>query len=401
LCGTAVADILHVPGDYRTIQEAMDAAMDGDEVEVHPGTYNETINFLGKAITVRSSDGPQVTIIDAQQTGTVVTCNSGEGPDTVLGGFTVTGGGFFFGNGMYNFGSSPTVTNCTFSGNSAYDWGGGMYNDNSSPTVTNCTFSGNTVSGFLGGRGGGMYNFASSPTVTNCVFSANSATAGELGPGSGGGMYNLVSSPTVTNCTFNGNTADRGGVGGMHNLGGSPSVTNCILWGNSPKEISGAAAVRYSDVAGGFAGLGNIDADPMFVDPINGDFRLLSGSPCADAGNNWGVPIDADDYDQDGNTAELFPVDLDGNPRFNADEADFDPGCGVPVVVDMGAYEYQFNPVEEVIFADLNADGVVGILDLLGVLAAWGDAKNNCLADLDIDGDVGILDLLTLLSNWG
>ncbi len=113
------------------------------------------------------------------------------------------------------------------------------------------------------------------------------------------------------------------------------------------------------------------------------------------------MPIDADDYDEDGNTAELFPVDLDGNPRFNADEADFDPGCGVPVVVDMGAYEYQFNPVEEVIFADLNADGVVGILDLLALLAAWGDPGTNRLADLDIDGDVDIFDLLTLIAHWG
>ncbi len=113
------------------------------------------------------------------------------------------------------------------------------------------------------------------------------------------------------------------------------------------------------------------------------------------------MPIDENDYDGDGNTAELFPVELDDNPRFNADELDFDPGCGVPVVVDMGAYEYQFDPVEDVIFADLNGDGVVGILDLLAVLAAWGDARNNCLADLDIDGDVGIFDLLTLLAHWG
>ncbi len=67
----------------------------------------------------------------------------------------------------------------------------------------------------------------------------------------------------------------------------------------------------------------------------------------------------------------LGTVDLDGNPRFNADELDFDPGCGIPVVVDMGAYEYQFNPVEEIIFADLNDDGIVGILDLLTLLANW------------------------------
>ncbi|MCH8343272.1 MAG: right-handed parallel beta-helix repeat-containing protein [Planctomycetes bacterium] len=448
---SAVADILHVPGDFPTIQEAIDAAMDGDEVEVHPGTYFETINFLGKAITVRSSDGPEVTIIDAQQTGTVVTCTNGEGPDTVLDGFTVTGGEP---SGMRNVGSSPTVTNCTFSGNTAFlgGAGAGMYNLDSSPTVTNCTFSGNYAFGRFGGFGGGMFNGNSSPTVTNCTFSGNTAAFGggmvnysSSHPtvtnctftgntaATGGGMYNQNSSPTVTNCTFTGNTAGSpsGGAGmrsyasspmltnctfsgnmaaydggGMSNCcGSSPTVTNCILWNDSPNEIVDAdisiTTVRYTDIQGGWRGTGNIDADPMFVDPVNGDFRLLSGSPSIDAGNNWGVPIDADDYDQDGNTAELFPVDLDGNPRFNADKADFDPGCGVPVVVDMSAYEYQFDPVEDVIFADLDGDGAVGILDLLAVLAAWGDARNNCLADLDIDGAVGIFDLLTLLAHWG
>ncbi len=63
LSGTAVADIINVPGEFPTIQAAIDAAMDGDEVEVHPGTYNEAINFLGKAITLYSSGGAAVTTI--------------------------------------------------------------------------------------------------------------------------------------------------------------------------------------------------------------------------------------------------------------------------------------------------------------------------------------------------
>ena len=363
----AVADILHVPGDFPTIQAAIDAAVDGDEVEVHPGTYNEAIDFLDKAIRVYSTDGPDVTIIDAQQTGTVVTCHSAEGPDSVLEGFTITGGG------------------------GAND-GGGMRNFKSSPTVTNCTFSGNTAK-----SGGGMWNVLSSPTVTNCTFSGNSA-------GSGGGMYNVNSSPTVTNCTFSENTATGGG-GGMYNEGSSPTVVNCILWGDSPDEIFDNAStptVTYSDVAGGFAGVGNIDADPLFVAPGNGDYRLSSGSPAIDAGNNWGVPLDELDYDEDGVLCELFPVDLDGNPRFNADEADFDPGCGVPVVVDMGAYEYQFDPVDQVTFADLNGDGAVGVKDLLILLGNWGlCGKGCCLADLDMNGDVGVKDLLILLGAWG
>ena len=158
------ADIINVPADQPTIQAGIDAAMNGDEVVVAPGTYIELIDFIGKAITVRSTDptDPAVvanTIIDARGSGSVVTCNSGEGPDTVLDGFTVTGGtgtdpgdGFVRGGGMFNIDSSPTVTNCTFEGNTAdlNGWGAGMANSGGSPTVTNCTFSGNSAN-----RGGG------------------------------------------------------------------------------------------------------------------------------------------------------------------------------------------------------------------------------------------------------
>ena len=81
----AQADIINVPGDFNTIQDAIadPGTVDGDEIVVAPGTYNETINFLGKAITLRSSDGQEVTIIDAQGSGSVLTCASGEGPDAV------------------------------------------------------------------------------------------------------------------------------------------------------------------------------------------------------------------------------------------------------------------------------------------------------------------------------
>ena len=112
---------------------------------------------------------------------------------TVLDGFTITGGnanGLFpddEGGGMYNSGSSPTVRNCTFSGNAAADNGGGMSNDASSPTVTNCTFTGNTAAD----NGGGMSNSLSSPTVTNCTFSGNTAAT------DGGGMFNGSGSSSI------------------------------------------------------------------------------------------------------------------------------------------------------------------------------------------------------------
>ena len=111
---------------FCSIQDAIDAAApSGDDIEVQPGTNNETINFNGKAVTVRSTDplDPAVvaaTIIDAQGAGTAVTCDSGEGPGTVLDGLTITGGDSSSGGGaMRNSGSSPTVNNCTLSGNSA------------------------------------------------------------------------------------------------------------------------------------------------------------------------------------------------------------------------------------------------------------------------------------------
>ena len=157
------ADIL-VPGDQLTIQAGIDAANPGDVVIVAQGEYFENINFNGKAITVRSTDPTDAgvvlnTIINGGGSGHVVTCDSGEGSNTVLSGFVITGGNANFGGGMRNSFSSPTVTNCSFSGNSA-NVGGGMHNSFSSPTVTDCTFSGNSANG-----SGGMYNNGGSPPL--------------------------------------------------------------------------------------------------------------------------------------------------------------------------------------------------------------------------------------------
>ena len=455
------------PGDgsvgdpYCSIQTAIDNAVDTDEIVVAPGTYLEAINFLGKAIIVRSSDGPEVTTIDGTGFFHVVLCASDEERDTVLDGFTITGGnanGMPYpnnaggglatfdssptvtnctfsenaatqGGGMFSDGGSPTVTNCTFigntaqigggmstlsdssptvagcsfSGNSASSLGGGMFNDGGSPTVTNCTFSLNSTDN----SGGGIFNFHSCPTVTDCTFTGNSAGVGgggmyndgeipvvtnctfsENSAEFGGGMSNDLSDPTVTNCTFRGNTATSQGGGMSATSSDTPTVTNCILWGNSPNELSGNGfTVSYSNIQGGIPGTGNIDAAPMFVDPGNGDFRLQAGSPCIDAGHNWAI-------------AGITDTDLDGNPRFAADKNDFDPGCGIPVVVDMGAYEYQGDPFP-VKLGDTNGDGVVGINDFLDLLADWGSCTEACcLSDLDLDGNVGISDFLLLLANW-
>jgi len=460
--GAAFGDIIQVPTQYPTIQAGIDAASSGDTVEVAPGTYYENITMKSDVVIqgAGAGDDPSIhSIIDGGGTGTVVTAITVDSA-AKLDGFKITHGGGGQGGGMYNdessptvsncifsgnssgdgggmknFRSSPTVTNCTFSGNSATSDGGGMYNDESSPTVTNCTFSGNSASDLSGEgeEGGGMYNDESSPTVTNCTFSGNSAdsagggmynydssptvsnctfsgNSSQDGGGMynysftsptvtncafsgnlayyGGGMYNDDSSPTVSNCTFSGNSAFYGGGmynndssptvinctlsgntaylegGGMHNdLGCSPTVTNCILWGDTPQEIHNAQSstpvVSYSDIQGGYAGTGIINADPMFLDPdgpdnIPGnqddDFHLKPNSPCIDAGDNSAPALPA--------------TDLDGNDRRIDDPTVADTGNGAHPIVDMGADEYQPVRPEGMFYIMPNKQGGAAVIYL-------------------------------------
>jgi len=229
---------------YIAIQAAIDDANDYDEIEVRPGTYNEAIDFNGKAVRLYSIAGPNDTTIDGTGNYHVVQCVSGEDANTVLDGFTITGGnangGIYpndSGGGMYNDFSSPTVTDCNFSGNSAA-WGGGMFNYQSSPTVINCNFSGNPAD-----YGGGMSNYqGSNPTVTDCTFSGNSGYIG-------GAMCNdQGSNPTVTDCIFLSNAASLHG-GGMHNGHSDPKVTNCIFSGNTASAHGGGMMNNYGSVS--------------------------------------------------------------------------------------------------------------------------------------------------------
>jgi len=302
-------------------------------------------------------------------------------PNAVLDGFTITAGnansvmgGQGMGGGMINFEGSPTVTNCTFSGNSALR-GGGMYNDSGSPMVVNCTFSRNSAADVGGGMsnynnsgptvtnctfsgnsaaydGGGMDNENSSPTVTNCAFIGNSAT----GDSWGGGMCNAnESDPTVTNCTFSGNSAYMGG--GMYNdeydgAGSNPTLTNCILWGNTAptgpqiySEAGSSPTINYSDVQGGWgSGTGNIDDDPLFIGPDGLDgipgtaddeednVHLRGYSPCINAGDpggDYSGQVDVDNQPRvaygrvDMGADEVFPIAGDFEPDGDVDFGDF------------------------------------------------------------------------------
>jgi len=230
---------------HPAIQEAIDAAMGGDEIEVGPGTLVERINLLGKVITLRSTAGPDVTIIDGDAGGSVITCANGEGPDTLIEGFTFANGRADNGGGMYNSGSNPTVVNCVFSQNFATGSypdgaGGGMYNHDASPTLIGCTFIGNGASSVSSQNlGGGMYNNEAAPTLIDCTFRGNASDD------DGGGMYNLNSSPTLTNCSFSGNSASVGG--GMYNNQSSPTLIGCTFNMNSAGYGGGMFNVQYSD----------------------------------------------------------------------------------------------------------------------------------------------------------
>ena len=312
----------------------------------------------------------------------------------------------YSGGGMCNCDYSyPTVEHCVFSSNSiTYYSGGGMSNVyHSNPTVVNCIFVGNSAQ--LGGDGGAMYNNQGSPIVTNCYFSSNSATYG-------GGMDNEYASNSVlTNCTFGGNSAFRGG--GIHDDEYSyVAVTNCIFWGNTatygPQVYNKAPptfTITYSDVQGGWTGIGNIDADPCFVEAghwdvngtpddanddfwVDGNYRLLWDSPCIDAGDSNSVPPDYADLDGDGNKIEPTPLDLDYFARF------IDGDCNDSNIVDMGAYEF--------LHSDINHNGAVNFLDFaMFALHYWETNCGMCGgADLTCDHNVNGFDLLKFAEWW-
>jgi hypothetical protein len=246
----ALGDIF-VPIDYPTIQDAIDASVNGDIIVVFPGTYtgsgNRDLDTLGKLITVRSTDpdDPNVvaaTIIDCQ--GTQADAHrgfyfhSGEGRNSVVSGLTIKNGYSYGtdakGGAIYFSGASPTIEKCIlidniahgynggFSSNGGHSYGGAIYCDASSdPLILNCQITSNQAIGGDGGSGqcspmsgwdppgtggnaygGGIYSTSDClMTIENCIISSNISIGGyagepimdcfpvDEGDGYGGGIY--------------------------------------------------------------------------------------------------------------------------------------------------------------------------------------------------------------------
>ena len=375
--------------------------LNGDDFEDRDPIANETI---------LSGDIDQDNVLwDTDNSWHVVKAD-GVDETTVLNGFTISNG-YANGGGMDDNGggilildASLVIVHCTLTTNLASK-GGGIYVEvtgTAAPVVFSCSIIQNIAS-----EGSGM-RLEGAPElilVVNCLF----AKQGMFG----GAIHTNGPDVDVINCTFDWNDYAYCSTSQFQSANGSHlRITNSIIQypNHGPHfivetETGSLVTVSFSNVIGGLFltpnicdpvvgvidGGGNIDADPMFCDPLaNNNYRLQDGSPCIDTGSDAAVPDDIADVDHDGNTTETLPWDRDTRIR------QFDGDAG-STLVDMGAYENQHH---QLCPADLNDDCEVGVGDLLILLAAWGPNPGHP-ADLDCNREVGVSDLLILLADWG
>ncbi|MHC4153473.1 MAG: choice-of-anchor Q domain-containing protein [Planctomycetota bacterium] len=335
-----ITELVHVPGQLATIQNAIDHVLEGGTVVVAEGIYsgpgNRNIDFRGKAITVKSDGGPAACIIDCEHQGRGFCFHNGEDINSILDGFTIMNGSSEYGGAISCEYSSPIVSNCIVRQNDATG-GGGIHCYDSTLTIENCAIIANSA-----GYGGGI--LCGSHHRESTVVIINSTMAGNWAESEGGAVCCWNGNTGIINSTVTGNLAVNGG-GGIASFGSSEStVSNSILWSNegpygaqiyvgpsSEHDPPGSASVEHSDIHGGQEGVylapgsalewgyGNMDADPCFA--FSQDYHLMPDSACIDAGTNTpagGLPV----------------TDVDGNPRILDGDADAN------AVADMGAYEY-------------------------------------------------------------
>ena len=227
---TARTATINVPVDQPTIQAGIDSAAPGDTVSVACGTYFERNIDMRSGVTLRSATGlPDCVTIDAQSLGRVIICSGVDGTAQIEG-FTLTGGSATRGAGIYcGVSSSPRISRCILTGNTATLYGGGIHcRDFSSPVIDECLFTNNHAT--EGGGGLDCFN-ASSPTVDQCTFSGNSSDR------DGGGMLCAnASAANLEACTFLGNIAGQRG-GGFFCVDSNPVLDSCTFEQNKCDRV--------------------------------------------------------------------------------------------------------------------------------------------------------------------
>ena len=372
--------VLSVPEEYSTIQEGIDAVSDGDTVLVAVGIYYENINFNGKNIAV-IGENRETTIIDGGQNGSVVIIdNNATLMDfSIINGYAEEGGGIFSyytssylynlniqnniatkGGGISHHGSLLFISNCKIIENTADNGGGifcdsgssqsiestliegntsilggGLYLDNSNTELSSVNFASNQVSD----QGGAIYCYNTEINIASSLFYNNISNFW------GGGAMLLESELYIQNSTFVNNIANYAGTLGI-TMDSNIEMINSIFWGGSPQEVilstyMDTITFSFCNVFGGEGGItnwdngginwmdGNIDFDPQFKDPDNGDFTLQPTSPCIDAGNPES-PLDPDGTIADMGAyyfhQEIGCTDEDAC-NFNPDATIYDGNC--------------------------------------------------------------------------
>jgi hypothetical protein len=386
---------LNVPGDYPSIQSAIDAAANGDTILVAAGTYLEHVDFLGKSLEVVSVAGPQATFIDAAGSGSAVTFQRGEPRAAVLSGFTITNGNSFDGAGVRIWNSSPTLHANVITGNRGCT-GVGVYSYFSSPRIEHNTISGNVVQGcsgawgvgvYIGGNsdaelvsneivdnagadasGGGVALFAAGrPLLLLNTIARNSTTInGTCGWGGGVAIANYVEAKIVNNLIAQNKACTGRAIYWINpsSSGVTTVVNNTIVDNAGGSEPSiymsgvGSANRFINNVVSGTGGpLIFCQATSWATAPAfdSNDVFSSVGTPyagsCADqtgVANNISIdpgfrnPLVGDysiDFssplvDAGNNAAPYLPsVDLTGGPRIAS-------AAGAPDRIDIGAYEF-------------------------------------------------------------
>ncbi|MHC4286161.1 MAG: hypothetical protein ACYSWZ_24785 [Planctomycetota bacterium] len=318
------------PADFNTIQAAIDDSNDGDTVIVADGVYTDFhsmgITIYGKSITLRSENGPTSCIIDCNATESDLRRGFSfmSGEDSTLDGFTIING--IAPQQLFPPGFFMSV-------------GGAIYCEHSNPTIRNCIISGNSTDG---SNGGGIYSDHCDLTIVNCIFHNNSSVYGS-------GIYSKHSNLTVTNSILRGTTPDE--IGGF----------------------GGTSLITYSNIQGGWPGLGNIDADPCFADANNGDFRLKSQT------GRWNP--NTQKWVQDDVTSPCIDAGNPGCPLSN------EPNDVNNVRINMGAYggtaEASKSPANWRSIADMTNDWVVDSNDLRVYVDYWLEAGECIPSDFD------------------